>query len=75
MLSNWMGQNPMFFSCACVQLAAFAIDGMISAMVVCGSTFVANAVPGVSPTGNGSMYGPLFMTDSYADEMLILLSG
>ena len=44
-------------------------------MVVCGSTFVANAVPGVSPTGSGSMYGPLFMTDSYADEMLVLLMG
>ena len=75
MLSNWMGQNPMCFSCAYIQLAAFAIDGMISAMVVCGSTFVANAVPGVSPTGSGSMNGALFMTDSYADEMLVLLMG
>lgn len=59
----------------CVQLAAFAIDGMISTMVVCGSAFVANAVPGAPASGNGSLTGALLITDSYVEEMLVILMG
>lgn len=66
---------PYMFSILLIdQVAAFAIDGLISSMVVSGSVFVAGAVPGMVPAGSGSSSGTL-LTDTYADMMIHLLTG
>ncbi|GAX73171.1 hypothetical protein CEUSTIGMA_g624.t1 [Chlamydomonas eustigma] len=56
------------------QLAAFAIDGMISSVVACASALVSAAFLGVSPSGSSSQYSPLLLTGTYQAQMYAMLS-